>query len=98
MFEDCNGLVRTIVVFVLMVVVVVLGLRWLWDVGWLFVTFGVLLLALSSFGGYLVLGSLFAAVTPALIVGALYLVAAHLDPGPAAPAAPVRPDDRLGVG
>jgi hypothetical protein len=96
-FEDRNGPVRTIVVFLLTAAVAVLGLRQPREAGWLLVTLGVLPLALSSLGGRLALGSLGAAVTPALIVGVVYLIAARLDPG-APPSRPVRPPDRLGVG
>ncbi|HZC50951.1 MAG TPA: hypothetical protein VE441_00430 [Mycobacterium sp.] len=96
-FEDDHGPVRTIMVFVVSAALGVYGLRRPREAGWLLVTLGVLPLALSSLARNLALGSLAAAVTPALIAGPLYLIAAYLDPGTAR-APPSRPKDRLGVG
>ena len=96
-FEDNHGPVRTIVVFVLTAAIAVYGLHRPREAGWLLVTLGVVPLVLSRLSGHLALGSLVVAVTPALIAGVLYLIAAHLD-GRAAPRPPTGPKDRLGVG
>lgn len=93
-FEDRNGPVRTVAVFLMTAAVAVLGLRRPRQAGWLLVTLGVLPLVVSSLGGRLALGSLAAAVTPALIVGVGYLAAAHLADG-SAPEPPVHPRRRL---
>jgi hypothetical protein len=61
------------------------------------VTFGLVPLALSSLARQLSPGSLVVAVTPGLIAGVLYLVAAELDGDPTH-AAPTGPRDHLGVG
>lgn len=88
-FEDEHGPVRTIVVFVLTSAIAVYGLHRPREAGWLLVVLGVFPLALSSLGGHLALGSLLVAVTPALLAGVLYLIAAHLEgdssPAPSTP-------------
>lgn len=81
-FEDDHGPVRTIAVFVLSAALAVYGLHRTREAGWLLVTLGVVPLALSSLGSHLALGSLTVAVTPALITGVLYLIAARLEHGP----------------
>jgi hypothetical protein len=96
-FEDDHGPVRAIVVFVLTAAIAVYGLHRPREAGWLLVTLGVVPLALSGLGGDLALGSLAVAVTPALIAGVLYLIAANIDGG-ATPPPLTRPKDRLGVG
>jgi hypothetical protein len=61
------------------------------------VTLGLVPLALSSLARQLSPGSLVVAVTPGLIAGVLYLVAAELDGDPTH-APPTGPRDHLGVG
>ncbi len=89
-FEDDHGPVRTIVVFVLVAGLAVLGLNRPRDAGLMLVILGLAPSLMSLLGGPRG-GSLFVAVTPALLGGALYLMAAHLDgPTPPAPSGPRR--------
>lgn len=93
-FEDDHGPVRTIAVFVLSAALAVYGLHRTREAGWMLVTLGVMPFVLSTLGSHLALGSLAVAVTPALVAGALYLIAAHLE-GNATPAAPRPPKFHL---
>jgi hypothetical protein len=95
-FEDVQGPVRAIVVFVLTAAIAVYGLHRPREAGWLLVILGVLPLVMSSLSGHLASGSLLVAVTPATIAGVLYLIAARLDAG-STPASSALPKDGLPV-
>ena len=80
-FEDHNGPIRTIAVFVLTAVIALLGLKRPLAAGVLLVVLGIVPLVVSRLGD-LTTGSLGIATTPGLVAGVLYLLAAALDQSP----------------
>jgi hypothetical protein len=92
--ENGHGPVRTVALFVLTAAVGVCGVHAPLPAGWLLVTLGTAPILLSSFERHP--GSATLAAIPALIVGALYLLAGYVDHGHE-PRRPTRGHNRLAV-
>jgi hypothetical protein len=84
--EDRHGPIRTIVTFVLVAAIAVLGLKRTAVAGVLLLVVGVVPLAVSSLGSLLGFASLSVVSAAPVIAGVLYLVSAHIAKRPAPPA------------
>ena len=85
-FEDQHGPVRAVIIFVLVAVIALFGLKRTAAAGVLLVAAGIIPVAVSSLGSFLGFASLSIVSAAPVITGVLYLVSAHLAGRPAPPA------------